>query len=194
MDFWIQLMVPHLQFKIYVRNLWTYDYRENGLSFAIVFQDYHGDAPECYLESGVDTPITGANPTATTETVREYGQNLMFEPIPLEFIYTDSQQPQVTISVNGIDGVCPEFNCNYIYVEAYGEVTGQSLTDGVLTIDGTTLPVDNVKVQIANSECGTVTATDTQITCTLNAGAAAGSWDVKIIDANGLTPFGDSVV
>ena len=45
MDFWTQLMVPHLQFKIYIRNLWTYEYRENGLSVAIIFQDYNGDAP-----------------------------------------------------------------------------------------------------------------------------------------------------
>lgn len=36
-DFEMQLMIPHAQFKIYVRNLWTYDYRENGLSFAVIW-------------------------------------------------------------------------------------------------------------------------------------------------------------
>ena len=47
----------------------------------------------------------------------------MFEPIPLEFIYTDAQKPQVMISVNGIDGVCPEFNCDYTYINTTALIT-----------------------------------------------------------------------
>ena len=39
-------------------------------------------------------------------------------------LYTDAQQPQVMIKVNGIAGVCPEFNCDYVYVDATGVVTG----------------------------------------------------------------------
>ena len=41
----------------------------------------------------------------------------MFEPIPLEFLYSDAQQPQVLVTVNGIDSVCPDFNCDYIYID-----------------------------------------------------------------------------
>ena len=59
----------------------------------------------------------------------------------------------------------------------------------MLTITGTSLPTsDDVKIRISNSECIDVTASDTEITCTLNVGAAAGSWDVQVSDANGLTP------
>ena len=36
-DFWMQLYIPHLQFKIYVRNLFEFQYRENGVAFAVIF-------------------------------------------------------------------------------------------------------------------------------------------------------------
>ena len=58
-DYYMQLEIPHTQFKIYVRNLHEIEYRENGLQFAVIFQDFHDDAPDCYLESGSDTPIAG---------------------------------------------------------------------------------------------------------------------------------------
>ena len=48
-------------------------------------------------------------------------------------------------------------------------------------------------MSVANSVCGTVTASTTEITCTLNTAAAAGSWDVKVADANGYTPKGTTV-
>ena len=47
----------------------------------------------------------------------------MFEPVPLEMIYSDVDKPQVSINVNRMDAVCPEFNCDYLYVEPVGEIT-----------------------------------------------------------------------
>ena len=82
------------------------------------------------------------------------------------------------IKVNGIEGVCPEFNCDYVYVQSEGQITGQVLSGDTLTITGTNLPTSDVGVKLANSQCDTVTATATQITCTLTTSAAAGSWDV----------------
>ena len=122
-DYYMQLEIPFTQFKIQVRNMHEIEYRQNGIQLAIIFQDYHDDAPECRLESGTDTPLEGGGTlNYKTEVIREYGQNLFFEPVPLEFIYTDATQPQVIISVNGIDGVCPAFNCGYLYVDAVGEI------------------------------------------------------------------------
>ena len=137
--------------------------------------------------------MTGNEVTYQTETIREYGQNLMFEPIPLSMLYTDAQQPQVLIKVNGIEGVCPEFNCNYVYVDTASMITGQSLSGNDLIIDGTNLPTDVTSVKLANSECGVITASTTQITCTLTTSPAAGSWDVKVTDASGLIPVDASV-
>ena len=113
-----------------------YEYRENGVKFAVIYQDYHGDAPDCYIESGIDNPLsTEGSANLNAEVIQEYGQNLMFEPVPLEFLYTDVQQPQIQISVGGIDAVCPTIDCGYLYVDAVGEITSQSLNDeAVLTI------------------------------------------------------------
>jgi hypothetical protein len=89
LDFNTQLYIPHAQFKIYMMSGEYYDYRENGFRLAIIWQDYHGDAPDCYFESSTDTPMTGDNVTFNTSILREYGKNLMFEPVPLEFLYSD---------------------------------------------------------------------------------------------------------
>ena len=104
----------------------------------------------------------------------------MFEPVPLEMIYSDVDKPQVSINVNRMDAVCPEFNCDYLYVEPVGEITTQNLSaeGDILTIMGTELPTENLAVSIANSACTNIEASDTEITCTLDVAAAAGSWDV----------------
>lgn len=118
----------------------------------------------------------------------------MFEPIPLEFLYSDAQKPQVMISVNGVDGVCPEFNCDYVYVDTDKQITAQTLANGVeLTITGVGLPTENIQVKFANAECtDTITASETEITCSLNFLPAAGSWDVKVIDYRGYIPIADA--
>ena len=78
-------------------------------------------------------------------------------------------------------------------MEAVGEITSQTLSGDTLTIGGTNLPTTDVRVRFANSECSEVTASATEITCTLNFSAAAGSWSVRVSDANGLTPLATDV-
>lgn len=48
-----------------------------------------------------------------------------------------------------------------------------------------------MRVVLGNAKCGTVTASDTEITCSLEHFAAAGSWDVQVIDNNGLSIIAD---
>ena len=119
----------------------------------------------------------------------------MFEPVPLEFLYSDAQQPQVLITVNGIDGVCPDFNCDYIYIDTESIIQDQQLTNGVdLTIIGVGLPTEDIKVKFANAEClGEIIASDTQITCSLNFLPAAGEWCIELIDFRGLIPSEDDI-
>lgn len=159
----------------------------------MIFQDYHGDVPECICESSETVPITGQNVVYKSTVIQEYGENLFFEPTPLEMLYSDAEKPQVLITVNGIDAVCPGFDCDFVYVEAVGEITSQSLVDGAVTIQGTNLPVDDISITLSNSACEDIVATETEITCTLNVGAAAGEWDVKLVDVNGLTPVESAV-
>ena len=192
-DATIQLQIPQTQFKISVLDSHDFEYLENGVGIVLIFQDLHSAAPQCRLESGTLSPLTGSTPVFLRETIWNYGTNLMFEPIPLELIYTDAQKPQVIVSVNGIDGVCPNTNCDYLYIADVGEVTSQSLSGTSLTIVGTDLPTTDFIVRISNSKCTSPTATPTQITCTLDVAPAAGQWDVKIIGLNGITPIGAAV-
>lgn len=99
------------------------------------------------------------------------------------------------VTVNGIDGVCPEFNCDYLYIDTDKLIQSQTLTNGVdLTITGVGLPTEDIRVRFANAECTDgITATETEITCTLNFLPAAGSWDVKLTDYRGLIPIDSAV-
>ena len=61
--------------------------------------------------------------------------------------------------------------------------------DKELTITGTGLPTKDVSVELGNAKCGTVTATATEIKCTLAILPAAGDWDVKVFEPKGLVPI-----
>mmetsp|Transcript_33613 Transcript_33613/g.44334 ORF Transcript_33613/g.44334 Transcript_33613/m.44334 type:complete len:308 (-) Transcript_33613:8160-9083(-) len=182
--------IPHLQLKVYVHDNGKYSYRDNGLSFVMIFQDLHSDPAQCSIKTGTNTALTGgASLTYDSKTTRAYGKNLMFEPVPLEMLYHDADKPQVMIKVKGIEGLCPGFNCDYLYAAAPSEITAQALaSEKEITITGTSLPTTGVSVVLGNAKCGTVTATETEIKCTLATLPAAGSWDVKVYEPKGLVP------
>jgi len=188
--------IPHLQLKTKVWRTGIYEYGCNGIDIAIHFLGLHAAQEQCEIRSSETTPITGGNNLQYKGyTDRSYGTNLIFEPIPLEMLYASAEKPQVLIKVNGIEGVCPEFNCDYVYTQPTSEITVQALANGnELTITGTALPTTDVRVVLGNAECGTVTASETEITCTLGVLPAAGSWDVQVYDPKGLVPIADAVV
>ena len=98
--------------------------------------------------------------------------------------------------MNGIDGVCPEFNCDYTYINTDALITSQTLTNNVdLVIDGVNLPFEDIVVRVNNAYCdiANMVASADQITCTLTANPAAGVWDVEIFDLKGLIPVDPSV-
>jgi hypothetical protein len=48
------------------------------------------------MVSDTEDPLKGSpNLRMVSETIREYGSNLLFEPIPLEMLYTNADKPQV---------------------------------------------------------------------------------------------------
>ena len=93
-----------------------------------MLQDAHESVAQCNIEM---VSIEGQNPVANASRLREYGKNLMFEPLPLEMMFADAQKPQVLVKVNGLEGICPEFNCDYLYIATVSEITSQTLTNGV---------------------------------------------------------------
>lgn len=118
----------------------------------------------------------------------------MFEPVPLEMLYHNAEKPQVLVKVNNLEGLCPNFNCNYVYAVSSSDITAQALTNGKdITITGTSLPTTDIRVVLGNTECGTITASATEITCSLSVLPAAGSWNVEVYELNGLVPIASGV-
>lgn len=70
--------------KVYVKDLGVKDqsYWDNARRFAIIFEGMDVDMPQCYITSGIDEPLTGNNVVFEEMTLNEFGENLMFEPIP----------------------------------------------------------------------------------------------------------------
>ena len=97
------------------------------------------------------------------------------------------------MKVNGIEGVCPDFNCDYVYISTTSLVTSQSLSGTRVTIGGVDLPTGDIQVKLSNSECEIVSASATQIECDLTIQPAAGSWSVRVTDDKGLIPVDSSV-
>lgn len=95
---WIQYQMmttmPFLMDKIDI----FYDYRnsywENGVSFRVKFTGVNYDVPLCSLIDGIgEYPITGNDLTANNTVLQHFGETLMFEPVPLEFLRSDAQAP-----------------------------------------------------------------------------------------------------
>ena len=64
----------------------------NGLSFYISFHglDYQ---PVCDINPDPEDPLVYHQATKTVEIVRNYGESLLFEPIPMEWLSTNVQNP-----------------------------------------------------------------------------------------------------
>jgi len=114
----------------------------------------------------------------------------MFEPIPLEMLYTAATRPQVLVNVEGMPAACANNNCDYLYVDSTALITSQSLSGRTLTITGTNLPTSLIDVRLGDVGCGPTTADSaTSITCTLLKGPAAGTYaQVDVQSADGLVP------
>ena len=116
--------------------------------------------------------------------------------ISLEFQQVDTAcHYHANVAIQTVDGVCPEFNCDYLYIEPTGQITAQSLSSGVdLKTNKTDLLTEDVSVLLANAEADKVKASETGITCTLNHHPAARSWDVEVtLDCIDVTLVVDSM-
>ena len=110
--------------------------------------------PQCYLTTGIENPISGSNPRFESTTIAEYGETLMFEPIPLEMLYTAATRPQVLVNVDGMSAACANLNCDYLYVDTPALVTSQAINGNTLTIRGKDLPTSLIDVRLGDVGCG----------------------------------------
>lgn len=133
--------MPSMRDNVIVMNSRQFSYMENGISLLLDFVGLEEDIPQCTIESDTTTPLTGEDPvTFTGTTDRDYGTNLFYQPIPMDFLYTAETQPQLMVSVNSLPVICASLDCNYAYVESTAEVTQTTIIGTTVTITGTGLP------------------------------------------------------
>ena len=84
--------------------------------------------------------------------------------------------------------LCVSLACDYTYVNPTGIITGQSVSGTTVTVDGTSLPTNNVSNVISGTDCIVTSISDTQLVCELQDPWTAGSWTIQMRDENGLVP------
>jgi len=201
----VQRSIPFLAFNIYVRDLWDYSYRENGVTFAVIFDGIEGQIPLCSIENGANTPMTGESDIAFSVTsLQDYGVNRLWDATPLEFLMADAQSPGVRVTVDGLEALCINMNCEYAYIDTVGTVTTQAQSQGrrlqgvvgkEITVTGTEFPTTDVTLEFGGTSCDTTTIVSdgSSLTCTLLNYPAAGTWFVSLIGTNGLIPVDQNV-
>ena len=112
--------------------------------------------------------------------------DLWWSPIPYEFLYQDVTTTQVTVTSNGVEGLCMIGGCDFAYIaDDTAVVTSWTKTGDSITIAGTGLPVSGMTISFGPRNCIVSSASTTQITCSLDAPALAGTHSVEIVK-----PFG----
>lgn len=132
--------------------------------------------------SSPTSPLLGNNVQTLVENDKRSSNNIFYSPIPHELIYTIVQKPEITVTSNGIQGVC-QGDCGFKYIDDVSEITAASLAGSVLTIDGTLLKGGTVR--FAGRGCSVATDTEIQVVCTLGGAPVAGSHDVEMLKTNG---------
>lgn len=156
--------MPYLRGKVRIQEFWgggeskgwSNAYRENGKHLVATFEGFNSNPPLCKLVTDSTNPIVGGtNIEFKSEIVRPYGQSLMFEPVGLEFLFSDAQSPQVLVDVDGLPALCVNLNCNYAYIAATAQITGQTYNEATkeIVVTGTALPTTGVTLNFGGAQC-----------------------------------------
>jgi hypothetical protein len=158
----LQRYIPWMAFKIRVTMPNAgYPSDKNGLQILIHMLDFDHfpfEIPQCHIEGEAppgaseehEHPIK-ADASFIAEKRQERGTNLVFDPIPMEMLYTPARKPQVLVTVNGLAAVCPKQNCDYSYVpETPGKITGVELTGQTVKIKAKDLVAQECDVEDPN--------------------------------------------
>ncbi len=89
----------------------------DGRDLIIRFIGFNNDPVQFEIQTFVTNPLKATNITLNSTTQVPYSTNVMYEPIPFEFLYTAETKPSVLVSVNGLPAVCNSNNmdCGYNY-------------------------------------------------------------------------------
>lgn len=185
--------IPFLVDKVEIQSDNRYAYRQNGISFYAIFRGLDYDPPLCQISPGGDWPLTGNDDMRANSTVmRAYGESIFYPAIPLEMLKTDAQAPQVLVTVDGMEALCLNLNCDFAYIESPAEISATTVDEfnvDEIIITGTSLPNDDTDViWFGPTRCTETSNDGTTITCSLDDTRVSGNWLVDILTVHGLTP------
>jgi hypothetical protein len=111
-------------------------------------------------------------------------KRIFYEPVPYEFLYTNEDKPQLSVSVGSLEAVCPALNCSYSYVTPVPAITGYSYATatGTLTITSTNISSSLRSVSLGNQTCQVTSQSATQIVCTVLT-PVAGTFVPTVVDS-----------
>ena len=143
-----------------------------------------------------DDPLTGTNMVITNSEISRYGgdtNNIFYDFIPFDYLYTDEAGPQVIVEVNDLPALCKNLECGYTYEEPTSELTSMTVTDSSVTMTGTSLPTELVSVFFDLTPCTISSNDETSISCTLDNPVIFGTHYPEVRDEKGLIPISNSL-
>jgi hypothetical protein len=86
--------IPHLSFNVstYTPNR-KFAGTGNGIQIVITVWAVQGNIPMCEIKPSEEIPYPPEHATAYSQRLREWGKNLMFDPVPLEMLFTPAFKP-----------------------------------------------------------------------------------------------------
>ena len=77
----------------------------------------------------------------------------MYPAIPFEMMRTVHDEPQLSVTVDGMEAICVGLRCGYAYEEPPGLITGFTVDGLNVTITGENLPLDLIGVRLSQTNC-----------------------------------------
>jgi hypothetical protein len=129
---------PNYRDNIEVMTASKYVYNDDGRDFLVRFVGLNYDVPQMEIMSDSEIPLQGSNVNFEAYDWIPYNQSrLFYEPVPFEFLHTIENDPQVIVTIDGIEAVCDSLKCGYNYVAPTSMITGFTYDGVTLTITGT---------------------------------------------------------
>ena len=73
----------------------------------------------------------------------------MYPSVPFEMTRTAHDKPQILVKVDGMPAICTGMNCDFVYEEPTGKITGFSVSGDDVVIWGTGLPLELESVRLS---------------------------------------------
>lgn len=104
--------------------------RKMGVEFQVFFHGVVGSLEQYKLVAVpdyMDDPLIGVDIYTEESVVRPFGESLLFQIIPGEYLFTRETMPQVIVTVDDLPALCAGLACHYEYVYDTALISGFSV-------------------------------------------------------------------